>query len=436
MNRDERPPWHPAAGAAPVAGDGSAAGAAPVAGDGSAAGAAPVAGDGSAGSDALVRATRRIAEMGGWDARVPPEATWLRVLGPAPFPDADAWAAAPTYGPLDAYLRDETVTDIHLTAPGASPTIRRSGDAVDIEVSERWHAAWSRWLAAQLERRGRGRRVGAVCEGSAPAPLPGMHPAVVRYLIVEPPICPHGPSITLRVLHPRRISMRRLIGLRTLDEEMASLLTAAVRSDVDLYVVGAPGAGKTTLCQALLQTIADYRAVCLEDVAELDPGPAGVRLLTPRDDAAAFIDLVRMSLRMNPRRVVIGEVRGGEAYAALLAASNGYPVLTTVHGDHALHGVRTLAVKAAQAPEAQGRMEAIYALLNARSALVAALGRVVGRRVVTQIGEVIPQAGSDHPVVELLYDCDPDAAQWRRLAPLSAALERRLTDAGFGWEGD
>jgi pilus assembly protein CpaF len=412
---DDAPPWHGRAWSGALTDDASSAG---------------------SGRLAIGAAVQRIAELGGWDARMPPEATWTRVHGSAPFPDPDAWALAPTYGPLDPYVQDETVTDIHLSRPGERPTLRRNGDAVDLEVAERWHAAWWPWIAAQITRRGVGRRQHGVCEGSVRLSLPGRRPAVVRYLIVEPPICPHGPALTLRVLHPKRVSMRWLVEGRTLSEEMATLLSAAVRADVDLYLVGAPGAGKTTLCQALVQLIADYRVVCLEDVAEIDlDGSHGVRLLAPHDDSASFIALVRMALRMNPRRVVIGEVRGGEAYAALLAASNGYPILTTVHGDHAAHGVRTLAVKAAQAAEVQGRMDAIYALINARPALVVALGRVAGRRVVRHIGEVTPQGGSGRPIVEIIYEYDSGSGTWRQTAPLTAALEQRLVDSGVGWEG-
>lgn len=70
-----------------------------------------------------------------------------------------------------------------------------------------------------------------------------------------------------------------------------------------------------------------------------------------------FADLVRMALRMNPQRIVIGEVRGKEAYAVLASSRNGYPVLTTLHGESARHGLQNLIAMALEARETQARLD-------------------------------------------------------------------------------
>lgn len=440
-DESELPPWHapPPWGGACAAGPSEVNGSAVITGaapprpwdadqepraHGMSGGAAPPdAGDDAAGIEAAVR---QIWEWGGWDARMAPHETWVRVHGRRPFPDAAAWATVPTFGPLDPYIRDDAITDVHLNMPGAHPIVRRNGDRVELEVPERWHPAWMPWLVQQCLARGHStRQADHVIEGVAHATLPGERPCMLRYLIALPPLCPHGPALVIRFLRPGRLQLARLVELQTLTPEMGELLVRAMRANIDLYLVGAPGSGKTTLMQALIDAAADQRLVCLEDIPELTIPPArAVRLLPPRDEPQRLTALVRMTLRMNPHRVVIGEVRGGEAYAALLAGSNGFPVVTTLHGDHAAHGIHTLSIKAAQAPEVHGRIEAVYAMLNARPALVVSLTRRSGRRQVSEIAEVVRQSGNARPIVETIYLLDDQ--RWQQVAPLSAALQRAL----------
>ena len=383
-------------------------------------------------ADGLLDDLRAIWRAGGWDSRLPPDATWLRVHGDRPFPAAAAWARMPTFGPADWLLDDPGITDIHLNGPGVETMIRRSGDAIEVGIGETWHPAWLDWLATQCVRRaGLVVAAGMPAEGTADATRPGRPPCRVRFVIVPPPLCPHGPAITLRVLRPGALTLETLTAQEMLTPAAAELLACCLRANLDMLIVGLPGVGKTTLAQALIGTLADQRLIVLEDVPELALPPARVvRLTTGPDGTDLYHRLLQLALRMNPQRIVIGEVRGSDAYAALAASSNGFPVLTTVHGDHAMHGVQTFAVKAAQASEARGGLETVYAMINARPLIVVGLARRDGRRTVDEIVEMKRQFGAQHPVGETLY-ARMDGAL-RRLAHPSSAVRARL-DAARAW---
>ena len=131
---------------------------------------------------------------------------------------------------------------------------------------------------------------------------------------------------------------------------------------------------------------------------------------------------------MNAGRIVVGETRGAEAYAVLAAARNGYPVITTLHGDSALHGLHNLAAMALEATETQASLEVVHATLNARPMLIVALTRRDGARQVEEIVEVQRQHGARQPTIEPLYE-----RREGTLAPLtsiSPILRHRLAAAG------
>lgn len=161
-----------------------------------------------------------------------------------------------------------------------------------------------------------------------------------RVNAVIPPIAIDGPALTIRKFSDRITSLRELVELGSLPEWYACLLSCAVALRQDLAVVGGTGSGKTTLLNALSTEIPiGERIVTIEDSAELKFArhPHVVRLEAREasiegEGAVTIRDLVANSLRMRPDRIVVGEVRGGEAIDMLSAMQTGHDgSLTTLH---------------------------------------------------------------------------------------------------------
>lgn len=161
-----------------------------------------------------------------------------------------------------------------------------------------------------------------------------------RVNAVIPPIAIDGPVLTIRKFSDRITSLRELVELGSLPEWYACLLSCAVALRQDLAVVGGTGSGKTTLLNALSTEIPmGERIVTIEDSAELKFArhPHVVRLEAREasiegEGAVTIRDLVANSLRMRPDRIVVGEVRGGEAIDMLSAMQTGHDgSLTTLH---------------------------------------------------------------------------------------------------------
>ncbi|MCM2576316.1 CpaF family protein [Streptomyces meridianus] len=178
-------------------------------------------------------------------------------------------------------------------------------------------------------------------------------PSGERVNVIIPPLSLTGPTLTIRRF-PRSYTLREMIGLGTLDEQMVMLLSGLVQAKFNVIVSGATGSGKTTLLNALSGLIPEgERVITVEDAAELQLQQAHViRLETrpPNVEGKGRItvrDLVRNSLRMRPDRIIVGEVRGGETLDMLQAMSTGHDgSLATVHAnsaEDALMRLQTLA---------------------------------------------------------------------------------------------
>jgi pilus assembly protein CpaF len=223
-----------------------------------------------------------------------------------------------------------------------------------------------------------------------------------RVHVVIPPLAVDGPSLSIRRFSAVRPGPRELVELGTLTNELHDELAAAVGARRSILVSGGTGSGKTTLLNALSAFIDETeRVVTIEDAAELrlrqphvvrlESRPANVEgrgLVTIRD-------LLRGALRMRPDRIVIGEVRGGEALDLLMALNTGHEgALSTVHAnspEDALRRVETLALMAGVGlPH-----EAIREQLGRGLDLVVHLARLSdGSRRVVEVAEVVRTAGS------------------------------------------
>ena len=160
-----------------------------------------------------------------------------------------------------------------------------------------------------------------------------------RMHVVFPPLAPFGPIVSIRRFPSRSLDIDDLVGRGMLTAGEASVLVDHVRSRRSLAIGGGTGSGKTTLLNALLAVVPDDECiVTVEETPELRPAhPHCVSLVTrpPNLEGAGTVtldELVRAALRMRPDRIVVGEVRGPEALAALTAMSTGHAgSLVTVH---------------------------------------------------------------------------------------------------------
>lgn len=170
-------------------------------------------------------------------------------------------------------------------------------------------------------------------------------------------------------------------------EAQAVMLTDAVRSKRNIVVAGGTGSGKTTLLNALLaeETFRQARVVILEDTAELQcASPNAVQLLTKRaDPPIAMRELVQMTLRLRPDRIVVGEVRDGAALEVLKAWNTGHPGgLLTLHANSAadaLMRLEDLCMEARATPPKRLIAQAID--------MIVFIARREGGRVITEILE-------------------------------------------------
>lgn len=162
-----------------------------------------------------------------------------------------------------------------------------------------------------------------------------------RVNAIIPPVAIDGPSITIRKFDKERLTIKELIKFGSLSPNMADFLRACVVGRLNILISGGTGSGKTTLLNMLSGFIpADDRIVTIEDAAELQLHQEHVvRLETkpPNENGEGQMtirDLVRNSLRMRPDRIIVGEVRGGEALDMLQAMNTGHDgSLTTLHAN-------------------------------------------------------------------------------------------------------
>jgi pilus assembly protein CpaF len=223
-----------------------------------------------------------------------------------------------------------------------------------------------------------------------------------RVNVVIPPLAVDGPSVSIRRFAAARPGPDELVELGTLTPEVRDTLGAAVEARRSILISGGTGSGKTTLLNALSRYLADdERVITIEDAAELRlQQPHVVRLETRPANVegrgeVSIRDLLRNALRMRPDRIVIGEVRGGEALDLLTALNTGHEgALSTVHANSpgdALRRLETLCLMAGVGLPHR----AIRDQLSRGIDLVAHLERFAdGSRRVVEVAEVTQAAGT------------------------------------------
>jgi pilus assembly protein CpaF len=222
-----------------------------------------------------------------------------------------------------------------------------------------------------------------------------------RVNVVIPPLAVDGPVLCVRRFANARLDPLGLVESGTLTEEASDLLEHAVRERRSILVTGGTGSGKTTLLNAFSAWIDPAeRVVTIEDAAELRLRQPHVVRLESRPASVegrgevTIRDLLRNALRMRPDRIVIGEVRGAEAFDLLTALNTGHRgALSTVHAnspEDALRRLETLCLMAGVGLPP----EAIRDQLGRGFELVVHIARQRGgERIVTAVGEVVRAVG-------------------------------------------
>jgi pilus assembly protein CpaF len=298
------------------------------------------------------------------------------------------------FGPLELLMADPAVSDILVNSHDRIYVERRGLlELTDVTFTDEKHLRRIIEKIVSLV----GRRI----DESSPM-VDARLPDGSRVNAVIPPVAIDGPMMSIRRFAHVPLMMDSLTGeLRTLTPEMAMLLEALVKAKVNVVISGGTGAGKTTLLNILSGCIPDAeRVVTIEDAAELQmQQPHVVRMETrpPNIEGKGEItqrSLVRNALRMRPDRIIIGEVRGAEAFDMLQAMNTGHEgSLTTIH---------------ANTPrDALARLENMIGMANlnlphkaARAQIASAIGVVVqasrlidGRRKVVSIQEITGMEG-------------------------------------------
>ncbi|MEZ0577373.1 CpaF family protein [Nocardioides sp. MH1] len=260
-------------------------------------------------------------------------------------------------------------------------------------------------------------------------------PRGARVNVVLPPLALRGPTVTIR-LFPRRYGMDELMARGAVDKATAELLAAAVRARLNIVVSGGTASGKTTMLNALSAYIPEHeRIVTIEDAAELSLAQEHVVQLETRPanvegrGAITIRDLVRNSLRMRPDRIVVGEVRGGEALDMLQAMNTGHEgSLTTVHAnttDDALSRMETLA----SLSEVEIPFHALRDQVNSSIDLIVQLVRGPdGTRRVVEVAYLSSRRREEFALSRIVHWDNPLRAFVRH--PLHHQLAARLVERG------
>jgi pilus assembly protein CpaF len=230
-----------------------------------------------------------------------------------------------------------------------------------------------------------------------------------RVHAVIPPIAVGGPVLTIRRFSARPLTPDDLVRTGTLSAHGAGFLTAAVRARRSVLVSGGTSSGKTTTLNALAFAIGeDERVVTIEDAAELRLPQANVVSLETRPpsvEGTGLIDvraLLRNALRMRPDRIVVGEVRGGEALDMLQAMNTGHRgSLTTAHANSAYHALL--------------RLETM-ALMGGVDLPLAAIREQIRRGIDLIVHQERDDAGARR--VTEIAELDPERADGYRLRPV------------------
>ena len=236
-------------------------------------------------------------------------------------------------GPLEPYLEDDEVTDVLVNGP-FDVYVERRGKLE--KTSARFRDGEHLVGVAQRIAAAVGRRIDEASPMVDARLADGS-----RVNIVLPPLVLNGGTISIRKFPAHSLTLEAMVRQRNLSPEIAGVLQIAARSRVNILISGGTGSGKTTLLNAVSQDIdSTERIITVEDAVELQlqqPHVVQMETRPPNIEGAGHVpqrELVRNALRMRPDRIIVGEVRGPEAFDMLQAMNTGHDgSMTTVHAN-------------------------------------------------------------------------------------------------------
>jgi pilus assembly protein CpaF len=304
-------------------------------------------------------------------------------------------------GPLEPLMQDPSICDILVNSP-EKVYVERSGRLVKTPVRFKDAAHLQRIIQKIVAQ------VGRRIDESSPL-VDARLPDGSRVHAVVAPVAVDGPVLSIRRFSRSPLTANDLIAMKSLTEEMLSLLAASVRARLNILITGGTGTGKTTLLNVLSSHVGpDERIITIEDVAELQLRQEHVVRLETRpaniegEGAIKQRQLVINSLRMRPNRIILGEVRGEEALDMLQAMNTGHDgSLATIHANSGRDAVSRLEMMA-------GMVNPSISAMSIRQQITAAIDLFVhvarlndGSRKVIQISETVGMRGRDVALREL-----------------------------------
>jgi pilus assembly protein CpaF len=296
-------------------------------------------------------------------------------------------------GPLEPFVRDPDVTEIMVNG----------WDSIYVERAGKLY-----WTGAKFHDDGQLRRtidkivakVGRRIDESSPY-VDARLPDGSRVNAIIPPLAIDGPSLTIRKFSADPYQAEDLISFGTLTPPVVELLDVCVRGRLNMLVSGGTGAGKTTTLNVLSSFLPDdERIITIEDAAELrlqQPHVVRLEYRPPNIEGKGEVtirDLVRNALRMRPDRIVVGEVRGGEALDMMQAMNTGHDgSISTIHSNSprdALARLETMAMMAGMDLGIRAIREQIASAIN----LIVHQARMKdGVRRITHVTELVGMEG-------------------------------------------
>ncbi len=296
-------------------------------------------------------------------------------------------------GPLETLLKDPTITDILVNRFDRIYCERRGRlEPVDVRFRDNAHLRQIiDRIVAQV-----GRRVDEISPMVDARLADGS-----RVNAIIPPLALDGPAMSIRRFGAKPMQLEDLLRNGAFPPAVMDFLSAAVQARTNILISGGTGSGKTTLLNCLSRYVPiDERVITIEDAAELQlQQPHVVRLETrpPNIESKGEVsqrDLVKNCLRMRPDRIIIGEVRGGEALDMLQAMNTGHEgSMTTIHANNTRDAIARIEVMVAMAGYDIPIRAMRHQMASAIQLVVQAQRLTGGRRRVTRVSEIVGMEG-------------------------------------------